>query len=53
MLTCPSSGLGLRETVDLCGISVAQIERIYYHSDDEIHLTDTVAELQQKIRRYD
>ena len=47
------SGLDFREIADLCGISVAQIERIYYHLDDEIHLTNTVAELPQEIRRYD
>ena len=47
------SGLDFREIADLCGISVAQIERIYYHLDDEIYLTNTVAELLQEIRRYD
>ena len=46
------SGLDFREITDLCGISVAQIERIYYHLDDEIYLTNTVAELPQEIRRY-
>ena len=46
------SGSDFREIADLCGISVAQIERIYYHMDDEIHLTYTVAELPQEIRRY-
>ena len=34
-------------------VTKAQIERIYYHLDDEIHLTDTLAELPQEIRRYD
>ena len=47
------SGLDFREIADLCGISVAQIERIYYHLDDEIHLTNTAVKLPQETIRYD
>ena len=47
------SGLDFREIADLCEIPVAQIERIYYHLDDEIHLTNTAVKLPQETRRYD
>ena len=28
----------------MCGTSVAQIEKTYYHLNDEIHLTNAVAD---------
>jgi integrase len=38
------SGLGFRAIADMCGTSVTQIERTYYHLNDEIRLTNAKAD---------
>jgi integrase len=38
------SGLSFRAIADMCGTSVAQIERTYYHLNDEIRLTNAKAD---------
>ena len=39
------SGLTFRQIADMCGTSVAQqIEKTYYHLNDEIRLTNAVAD---------
>jgi integrase len=38
------SGLTFRRIADRCGTSVAQIEKTYYHLNDEIRLTNAVAD---------
>lgn len=38
------SGLNFRQIADMCGTSVAQIERTYYHLNDEIRLTNALAD---------
>jgi site-specific recombinase XerD len=38
------SGLSFRQIADMCGTSVAQIEKTYYHLNDEIRLTNAVAD---------
>ena len=38
------SGLSFRQIADMCGTSVAQIERTYYHLNDEIRLTNALAD---------
>jgi len=38
------SGLNFRQIADMCGTSVAQIERTYYHLNDEIRLTNATAD---------
>ena len=38
------SGLSFRQIADMCGTGVAQIERTYYHLNDEIRLTNTLAD---------
>jgi len=38
------SGLSFRQVADMCGTSVAQIERTYYHLNDEIRLSNALAE---------
>jgi integrase len=38
------SGLGFKQIADMCGTSVAQIEKTYYHLNDEIRLTNAVAD---------
>ena len=42
------SGLSYRQVADMCGTSVAQIERAYYHPNDEIHLTNAVADFRRR-----
>ena len=39
-----TSGLLFRHIADMFGTSVAQIEKTYYHLNDEIRLTNAVAE---------
>ena len=39
------SGLSYRQVADMCGTSVAQIERTYYHLNDEIRLTNAMLSL--------
>ena len=36
--------LSFRQIADMCGTSVAQIEKTYYHLNDEIRLTNAVAD---------
>ena len=49
MLTFPSSGLGFREIIDMCGTRVAQIERTYHHLSDEIiRPTNAVADYRKR-----
>jgi site-specific recombinase XerD len=38
------SGLSFRQIADMCGTSVAQIEKTYYHLNDEIRLTNAMAD---------
>ena len=38
------SGLSFRQIENMCGTSVAQIEKTYYHLNDEIRLTNAVAD---------
>jgi site-specific recombinase XerD len=38
------SGLSFRQIADMCGTSVVQIERTYYHLNDEIRITNAVAD---------
>ncbi len=38
------SGLNFAQIADMCGTSVAQIERTYYHLNDEIRLTNALAD---------
>ena len=42
------SGLSYRQVADMCGTSVAQIERTYYHLNDEIRLTNAVADFRRR-----
>lgn len=37
------SGLSYRQIAELCGTSVTQIERTYYHVNDEIRLENALA----------
>ena len=41
------SGLSYRQVADMCGTSVAQIDRTYYHLNDEIRLTNDVADFRR------
>jgi len=38
------SGLTFRQIADMCGTSISQIEKTYYHLNDEIRLTNAVAD---------
>jgi integrase len=38
------SGVGLKQVADMCGTSIAQIERTYYHISDETRLTTATAD---------
>ena len=38
------SGVDFRAIADMCGTSITQIERTYYHLNDTIRLTNTVAD---------
>ena len=38
------SGLDFRAIADMCGTSITQIERVYYHLNDTIRLTNAVAD---------
>ena len=38
------SGLDFRAIADVCGTSIIQIERVYYHLNDAIRLTNAVAD---------
>ena len=38
------SGLDFRAIADMCGTSISQIERTYYHLNDRIRLTNAVAD---------
>ncbi len=42
------SGLDFRQIADMCGTSVAQIEKTYYHLNDEIRLTNAMADYIRK-----
>lgn len=42
------SGLSFRQIADMCGTSVAQIEKTYYHLNDEIRLTNAVADYRRR-----
>ena len=42
------SGLTFRQIADMCGTSVAQIEKTYYHLNDEIRLTNAVADYSRR-----
>lgn len=41
---CVVSGLSFVQIADMCGTSVGQIERTYYHLNDEIRLTNALAD---------
>ena len=38
------SGLDFRTITEMCGTSITQIERTYYHLNDTIRLTNAVAD---------
>ena len=38
------NGFSFRQIANMCGTSVAQIEKAYYHLNDEIRLTNAVAD---------
>lgn len=38
------SGVGLKQVADMCGTSIAQIERTYYHINDAVRLTTATAD---------
>ena len=38
------SGVDFRAIADMCGTSIIQIERVYYHLNDTIRFTDAVAD---------
>lgn len=42
------SGLSFRQIGDMCGTSVAQIEKTYYHLNDAIRLTNAVADYRRR-----
>lgn len=42
------SGLTFRQIADMCGTSVAQIEKTYYHLNDAIRLTNAVADYRRR-----
>ena len=42
------SGLGFKKIADMCGTSVAQIEKTYYHLNDEIRITNAVADYRRR-----
>ena len=42
------SGLTFRQVADMCATSVAQIEKTYYHLNDEIRITNAVADYRRK-----
>lgn len=42
------SGLNYKQIADMCGTSVAQIEKTYYHLNDEIRLTNALADYKLK-----
>ena len=42
------SGLTFRQIADMCGTSVAHIEKTYYHLNDEIRLTNAVADYRRR-----
>ncbi|MDA9799070.1 tyrosine-type recombinase/integrase [Luminiphilus sp.] len=42
------SGLGFKQIADMCGTSVAQIEKTYYHLNDEIRITNAVADYRRR-----
>jgi integrase len=42
------SGLSFAQVADMCGTSVSQIERTYYHLNDEIRRTNALADFQYK-----
>lgn len=42
------SGSTFRQIADMCGTSVAQIEKTYYHLNDEIRLTNAIADYRKE-----
>jgi len=38
------SGLSYRQIADMCGTSVAQIEKTYYHVNEDIMMTNALAD---------
>ncbi|MDB3930126.1 site-specific integrase, partial [Paracoccaceae bacterium] len=42
------SGLGFKQIADMCGTSVTQIEKTYYHLNDEIRITNAVADYRRR-----
>ena len=42
------SGLTFRQIADTCGTSVAQIEKTHYQLNDEIRLTNAVADYRRR-----
>ena len=45
---CIMSGPGFKQIADMCGTSVAQIEKTYYHLNDEIRITNAVADYRRR-----
>lgn len=42
------SGLTFRQIADMCGTSVAQIKKTYYYLNDEICLTNAIADYRRR-----
>ena len=43
-----TSGLGFKQIADMCGTSVAQIEKTYHHLNDELRITNAVADYRRR-----
>ena len=41
-------GLSFRQVADMCGTSIAMIEKTYWHLNDEIRLTSALADYRRR-----
>ena len=42
------AGLSFRQVADMCGTSIAMIEKTYWHLNDEIRLTSALADYRRR-----
>ena len=42
------AGLSFRQVADMCGTSIAMIEKTYWHLNDEIRLTSVLADYRRR-----
>ena len=42
------AGLSFRQVADMCGTSIAMIEKTYWHLNDEIKLTSALADYRRR-----